>query len=190
MPRRRFDNIWDAHDIREMREVDGILGGKGRPHYELSPAQLDQVEEMSVFQCTDTEIAHALGMSAATMGKMRRENMELARRIAIGQSKGKRALRSVQFKVAISGNVNMLMYLGKVVLEQLPDAQVVLGGGGSEATDLSPAAKAHLAELAQAINQAALNAATPEVEAKVVSSEDSGAGNGSGNGNSGSGNGK
>lgn len=154
------------------------LGGK-QWHYELSPAQLDQVEEMSVFQCTQEEIAHALGVSNNTLINMRKRNEEIGKRIALGQSRGKRALRSVQFKVALSGNVNMLMYLGKVVLDQLPDAQVNMNiGAAASPADLSPAAKAHLAELARAISHAALQASTPEVEAEVVKESTEGNGDG------------
>ena len=147
------------------------LGVGGCPEYVLTPEQLDEVEELAVFHCTTEEIGCALGVCRQTFVTMSKRQPEILKRIALGQAKGRRALRAVQYKVALAGNTTMLCFLGKVLLNQLPDSQVHIGGspnGDGAITDVSPEAKAHLAELANAITRAALAQNSVEVETEVI----------------------
>lgn len=152
---------------------------QARQAYVLSELQLDQA---SLFHCSQDEIAHALGMSHAAFKIMlNREHsgQEMRKRIALGQSKGKRALRSVQFRVALSGNTNMLIWLGRCILKQLPHDEVHMHVNG-DATDaeLSQAAKEHLVELARHLNTAAIAAQNREVECETMPERGCGNGNG------------
>jgi hypothetical protein len=137
------------------------------PEYRLTAEQYDQIEEMSLFHCSLEEMAHAFNIDRHTMQHLCRRDPEINKRIAIGKSRGARALRSVQFKVALSGNCTMLMYLGKVILGQCPDSEVSIGADGGP-TELSEVTKAHLVEMAQHIQQIALAANTTEVETEVI----------------------
>jgi hypothetical protein len=148
----------------------------GQQEFQLTAEQLDVVEELSVFHCSTEEIGYALGICRQTFVTMARRDPELRRRIACGQAKGKRALRQVQFKVALSGNCNMLIYLGKVILGQCPDAEVHIGSGGGSDPELSEQAKQHLIEISQHLNAVALAANAREVETEVMSER--GPGNG------------
>lgn len=90
-------------------DVDPEEVGHGHSIFVLSEENLDLVEQMSVFHCLDSEIAHALRVSE---------------RVFTDRSKGKRLLRAVQFKAALAGNVTMLIFLGKVILNQIPGASI------------------------------------------------------------------
>jgi hypothetical protein len=142
-------------------------GVGGCPEYVLTPEQLDEVEELAVFHCTTEEIGCALGVCRQTFVTMSKRQPEILKRIVLGQAKGRRALRAVQYKVAMAGNTSMLVWLGKCILNQLPDSQVNIGPTSEAAGDISPEARAHLAELANAISRAALAQST-EVEVEVI----------------------
>jgi hypothetical protein len=137
------------------------------PEYKLTAEQHNQIEELSIFHCSTEEMAHALGVCRSTFLNLAKRDPEINKRIALGQSKGKRAIRSVQMRIALSGNVTMLMFLGKVILNQLPDSQVTIGGP-QDPSDLSLEARTQLAELAKHISQVAIAANTTEVEAEVI----------------------
>jgi hypothetical protein len=140
----------------------------GQPQFTLSAEQLDVVEELAVFHCALEEIGCAFGVCRATMQAMCRRQPEINQRIAIGQAKGKRALRSVQFRVALSGNVSMLIWLGRCILKQLPADELHMHvNGDAEDAELSPAAKEHLSEIARHLNQVAIAASATEVDAEV-----------------------
>jgi len=148
------------------------------PHpnrYVFSKEHYDIIEEMSLFHCTDLEIASALGISQSTLSQLKRTNEEVLKRITLGQAKGKRALRSVQFRVALQGNVNMLIFLGKVLLGQDPDNNISLNihshhpnpNNPDDLPELSKAAKLHLAELSQSIYHNAKTKQVKDIEAEV-----------------------
>lgn len=90
----------------------------GRPKKEID---LDDFEKLCRMQCTEQEIADFFDMTRDTLIERIKENYE-------GQSfstvfikfanEGKISLRRVQFQKALSGNVPMLIWLGKQVLNQ------------------------------------------------------------------------
>lgn len=86
-----------------------------RPKIELDAAQ---IESLASFGLTNREIGEFLGASEATIG----------RRFASETRKGRAALhkslRRKQTEVALSGNVTMLIWLGKNMLGQTDRQQV------------------------------------------------------------------
>jgi hypothetical protein len=96
----------------------------------------------------------------------------------VGGSKGKRLLRARQFQFALQGNVSMLIWLGRCILGQIPDASVQLqvDNDDVENLQLSEAAKAHLMELAVAIQKIALAANRQDLEAQAQLTDGNGNG--------------
>jgi hypothetical protein len=116
------------------------------------------------------EIGYALGVCRLTFQHLCRRDPEVRKRIAIGQAKGKRALRAVQFKVALSGNTSLLIWLGRCILGQCPrdEMHMHINGDASDATELSEPTKEHLTELARHIQQLAVATNSREVETEVI----------------------
>jgi hypothetical protein len=75
----------------------------------IDPAQ---VKKLAAIGCTNVEIADIVGCSHDTLS--RRFKAELTE----GRSQGKASLRRKQWDVALTGNVTMLIWLGKQVLGQ------------------------------------------------------------------------
>src|ERR1700740_1538907 len=142
------------------------MNSGGRPHWQFTAKQYEEIEAMAIFHASDREIAHEFGTSERSFGVMKNNDPEILKRITIGRSKGTRLLRTKQFQIALQGNVSMLIYLGTVVLGQVPGAAFQTGFGAQdpmamadgEAPELSQAAKQHLYELASAICRIALAA--------------------------------
>jgi hypothetical protein len=61
--------------------------GHGYTYCKLSGTDLDLIENMSVFQSLNSEIAHALGLSERVLQDIKKRDPEVVRRIAIGRSK-------------------------------------------------------------------------------------------------------
>ena len=85
-----------------------------------------KVEQLSSFGCTNREIASFFGCSESLLKKSYSSFLEK------GRQKGKIRLRQLQWKVAEQGNVSMLFWLGKQILEQsespsLADDELVAG---------------------------------------------------------------
>lgn len=73
---------------------------------------LARVEDLASCGCTDKEIAIRLGISESTL--QRKARAELAK----GRAKLRESLRAAQVRVALSGNIAMLIWLGKQYLGQ------------------------------------------------------------------------
>ena len=72
----------------------------------------EQLEKLAGFGCTNTEIASFFNVSERTIRR------SYAEYLTKGRDKGKIRLRQMQWKAAESGNVTMLIWLGKQVLGQ------------------------------------------------------------------------
>jgi len=72
----------------------------------------DKVEALASYGCTNTEIASFFGCNSDTIRKRFSENLTK------GRDSGKIRLRQKQFEVAMKGNVSMLIWLGKNILDQ------------------------------------------------------------------------
>ena len=71
-----------------------------------------KVEQLASFGCTNIEIAKFFGCDESLIRKSYSEFL------AKGREKGKIRLRQLQWKVAEQGNVSMLIWLGRNMLQQ------------------------------------------------------------------------
>ena len=71
-----------------------------------------KVEALASYGCTNTEIASFFGCEKSTITKRFSIN------VAKGKEGGKIRLRQKQFETAMNGNVAMLIWLGKQMLDQ------------------------------------------------------------------------
>ena len=78
----------------------------------------DQVEKLAGFGCTNTEIASFFGCDESLIRKSYSEFLTK------GREKGKIRLRQLQWRQAERGNVSMLIWLGKQVLNQTDKQEV------------------------------------------------------------------
>lgn len=83
--------------------------GAGRPKKELDERQ---IRELASIGCAMTEIAVVMDCHVDTL----RDNYPKA--ISEGRENGKISLRKAQWKSALSGNVQMLIWLGRFYLQQ------------------------------------------------------------------------
>lgn len=77
-------------------------------------------EKLAYIQCTITEIAHMINVSAATLEKDKRF-LEIHKK---GMENGRSSLRRLQWKGAEAGNPTMLIWLGKQYLGQKDRSEV------------------------------------------------------------------
>lgn len=89
----------------------------GRPRKEINPKQ---ILELAQIQCTLSEMAAVLDCSVDTL----RDNYSAL--IEQGREAGKCSIRREQYKAAMKGNVTMLIWLGKNLLNQCDRAEVTL----------------------------------------------------------------
>jgi len=83
-----------------------------KPGRKLIDIDAKQVEALASYGCTVTEIAAFFDCNETTIRKRFSENL------IKGKESGKIRLRQKQYEVAMSGNVSMLIWLGKQVLGQ------------------------------------------------------------------------
>lgn len=89
----------------------------GRPRLDLN---VDDMEKLAAMCCTMNEIASFFGCSVDTL-----EN-NYSDIIKKGRNKGKMSIRREQYAAAMKGNITMLIWLGKQLLDQQDKTQVVL----------------------------------------------------------------
>lgn len=84
----------------------------GRPKKTFTPEQINQIKALARCHCPDSEIAAAVSIGETTLhshfGPLLKEQREI----------GKSNLRAKQFKLAMQGNLGMLIWLGKQLLGQ------------------------------------------------------------------------
>lgn len=102
----------------------------GRPRIELDARQLEQLQALARINASYEEIEAVMGVSVDTLTR------RFAEVIKKGRSEGRSSLKRQQMKVALEGNVTMLIWLGKVLLGQ---SEVVV-----DATDPSKKRKPQL----------------------------------------------
>ena len=91
-----------------------------RPKKTLTPKEWDSVKYMAMIHCTGEEMAGVLQMDYDTLNRNCKEKYgyAISEYIKRNQSNGKMSLRRAQWKAAESGNVSMLIWLGKQWLNQ------------------------------------------------------------------------
>ena len=72
----------------------------------------DKIEQLASFGCTNKEIASFFGCSQSLIKE------SYSTFLTKGRDKGKIRLRQLQWRAAEKGNVSMLIWLGKQVLDQ------------------------------------------------------------------------
>lgn len=80
-----------------------------RPKIDIDP---DKVEDLASYGCTNVEIAAFFGCDESVIRSRFPESLTK------GRESGKIRLRQKQMKVALAGNVSMLIWLGKQMLGQ------------------------------------------------------------------------
>lgn len=92
----------------------------GRPKKNLTPKDWASVDYMCMIHCTGEEIAGVLGMDYDTLNRNSKDThgIPISEYIKKHQSGGKMSLRRAQWKAAESGNVSMMIWLGKQWLGQ------------------------------------------------------------------------
>jgi len=86
-----------------------------RPTLDIDP---HQVRKLAGLGCTNEEIASFVGCSHDTLTRRFKQELE------DGRAQGKASLRRKQWETAMSGNVTMLIWLGKQYLSQTDKQQV------------------------------------------------------------------
>lgn len=99
-----------------------------RPKIEISEKEWIQIEKMASIFCTGEEIANVMGFSYDTLERRVKEkyNISCAEYIKSKGDRGRMSLRRKQADVALSGNVSMLIWLGKQELGQSDKREDVL----------------------------------------------------------------
>jgi hypothetical protein len=105
----------------------GRREGAGRKR---NPIDLVALEAMCSVFATDVEIASFFGVHVDTIGNLKKRE-PYASTIAKGKAKGKLSLRRAQFDAAIKGNATMLVWLGKQVLGQRDELEVLGASAGA-----------------------------------------------------------
>ena len=84
------------------------------------PKELDYkaIRSLAEIACTDREIAAVVGLSPEWLCKRKDKDKQLKEAIETGRELGKKSLRRWQWDKAKEGNVTMLIWLGKQMLEQ------------------------------------------------------------------------
>lgn len=102
------------------------------------------VARMGIYQCSVTEVIDILGLAPNTIydACQRVHSMSLATFLDIYRAHGRASLRRKQFKVAMTGNVTMLRWLGIQYLDQSPEVVMLhrSPGTGEQVQDQPQAA--------------------------------------------------
>lgn len=117
------------HETGEM--LDNAKSGKvGRPKIEFDAKDWTMIEQMCGLHCTGQEIAGFMGVSYDTLVTRIKEEYGLSfpEYFELHVAKGLVSLRRKQREVAMSGNVQMLIHLGKQYLGQADKQQTELTG--------------------------------------------------------------
>ena len=101
------------------------MAKRGRPKIKFD---LEQVEKLAMLQCTYDELAAFFDCSKDTIINRMKDNESFSTAYKSGLEKGKMSLRRMQWRAAESGNVTMLIWLGKQHLGQTDKQDVKHSG--------------------------------------------------------------
>ncbi len=88
-----------------------------RPKKKIDP---EQVLKLAAINCSYDEMGSVLGCSPDTLER------RFAGVIKKGRDNGKMSLKRKQYEIAMSGNVTMLIWLGKIMLGQVEKQEVAV----------------------------------------------------------------
>jgi len=86
------------------------------------PIDPEQVRKLAAIGCTHEEIGDIVGCSHDTLTRRFRDEIDS------GRANAKASLRRKQWETALSGNITMLIWLGKQVLGQSDKQEITQGG--------------------------------------------------------------
>ena len=91
----------------------------------------DQIERLAMIQCTESEIAYAIGFTPEGFRKRKKWDDKLVGVLEKGKDVGRASLRRMQFWAAEDGDRTMLVWLGKQYLAQRDKHEQELNGSFS-----------------------------------------------------------
>jgi len=103
----------------------------GRPKAKFD---LGEVEKLASYHCEDQEIAAFFDVDPKTVQRRKKDDPAFLSAIEKGRDKGKLSLRRWQFDAAKTGNITMLIWLGKQYLGQADKADWMKDGKPFEFT--------------------------------------------------------
>ena len=108
--------------------INGLLGGRpvGTGRFHDSPQLREQLQGLGRIHCTLGEIATVLGVSLDGVKLAFRREPPLREDYERGMAEGKQSLRRAQMDCAMSGNPQMLIWLGKTILGQRDDINITV----------------------------------------------------------------
>lgn len=90
----------------------------GRPLGSVKPIDLEEVEKLASWMCTDEDMATACKMTRENFTRRKNKSRDILDAIERGRAKGRTSLRRAQFAAALKGNATMLVWMGKQLLGQ------------------------------------------------------------------------
>jgi hypothetical protein len=82
------------------------------------------IENMASFGCTLKEIATICGFGESRFRALRQTHPDIQEAIDLGRANLCQKLRKKQIELALDGNANMLIFLGKALLEQSDKVEI------------------------------------------------------------------
>jgi hypothetical protein len=82
------------------------------------------IENMASFGCTLKEIATVCGFGESRFRALRQDHPEIQEAIDLGRANLCQKLRKKQIELAMDGNPQMLIFLGKALLEQSDKVEI------------------------------------------------------------------
>jgi len=111
-----INSIFEHLDVPEILYVNGY--GKPKTGRPSRPIETAKVLELAKIGCTNLEIAAVLGMDKDVWNTAKKNNPILDKIVSIGKQHGNASLRRKQMQIALQGNTQMLIWLGKNKLKQ------------------------------------------------------------------------
>jgi hypothetical protein len=105
----------------------------GRPEIQVD---LGLVRGLAAIGCTDEDIALLVGISKSTLFNRKQDDPEFLSALEKGRAEIRMSLRRKQVEIAKAGNVTMLIWLGKQLLDQT-DRRDLTGTLGSQPGDVT-----------------------------------------------------
>lgn len=101
---------------------------KRRAGRQFSEINYDTITELAAMQCTEAEMAAAIGFSSVGFSKRKKKDDKLVQAIELGREEGKTSLRRLQFDTARKGEAGpkcrMQIHLGKIILGQIDRQEI------------------------------------------------------------------
>ena len=96
-------------------ELQSVVNRGGRPVVKINK---HDVEKLSRLGCTDQDMAYWFECSIRTIARRRADNEWFVEAEERGRAQARNSLRQHQMRLALAGNVTMLVWLGKNLLGQ------------------------------------------------------------------------